>query len=50
MSYNQSFLSHPPVLSGSNQQTLGSEAGETWREMAANFSYEVSIFITVAVL
>jgi hypothetical protein len=39
----QSFLINPPELSGSNQQTSGKEAGETWLEIAVNFAYEDSI-------
>jgi hypothetical protein len=34
---------HPPDVSGDNQQTLGTEARETWREMAVNFFYELSL-------
>jgi len=28
-------------------ETSGSEAGETWREMAMNFAYEVSVLMPV---
>jgi hypothetical protein len=31
---------HALELSSNNQQTLGSETGETWRDMAVNFAYE----------
>jgi hypothetical protein len=34
---------HPPKLSGSNQQTPNSKAGETLQEMSVNFSYEVPL-------
>jgi hypothetical protein len=42
-----SFLIHPLELSGSNQQTPSSEAGETSWEMSLDFSYKY-IFHTYA--
>jgi hypothetical protein len=39
----------PPELSGKNQQKSGSEARETWHEIAIHFAYEVSLFIPVVI-
>jgi hypothetical protein len=38
-----SFLTHPPELSDSDQQTPGRESGEIWQEMALNFIDKVSL-------
>jgi hypothetical protein len=38
---------YPPDLWQLPAEMPSSEAGETWREIAVNFAYEVSLFILV---